>query len=115
MTQSDSFQKTVLICQGTGCISSKSDEIFEEFEEQLKNVNLIDKINVNFTGCHGFCAQGPIVIIEPDGIMYCKIQTPTVKNIVISHLKEGKSVEEIIYIVGLSPQHTRNQFHKLKD
>ena len=104
MTQSDYKKTTVLICQGTGCISSKADEVFEEFEEQLKNVKLDNKIKVDFTGCHGFCAQGPIVIIEPEGIMYCQIQTPHVKNIVISHLKDGKPVEEYFYVEPTSGQ-----------
>ncbi|MHA2112700.1 MAG: (2Fe-2S) ferredoxin domain-containing protein, partial [Candidatus Hodarchaeales archaeon] len=65
MNLPDTIQNTVLICKGTGCISSKSNEISEEFIEQVKNLNLESKVKVDFTGCHGFCAQGPIVIIEP--------------------------------------------------
>ncbi|MFX0084752.1 MAG: NADH-ubiquinone oxidoreductase-F iron-sulfur binding region domain-containing protein [Candidatus Hodarchaeota archaeon] len=97
MVQMDTSQVTVLICQGTGCLSSKSDEIREEFEEQLINLNLQRKIRVDFTGCHGFCAQGPIVIIEPEGFMYCKVKTTYVKKIVTSHLKDGLPVEEYFY------------------
>jgi len=97
MTQIDSSLKTVLICQGTGCLSSKSDEVKEEFEEQLINLNLQNKIKVDFTGCHGFCAQGPIVIIEPEGIMYCKVETTYIKKIVTSHLKDDILVDEYFY------------------
>jgi len=97
MTQIDSSLKTVLICQGTGCLSSKSDEVKEEFEEQLINLNLQNKIKVDFTGCHGFCAQGPIVIIEPEGVMYCKVKTTYIKKIVTSHLKDGILVDEYFY------------------
>jgi NADH-quinone oxidoreductase subunit F len=98
MTQNDTPQTTILICQGTGCLSSRSDEIQDEFSEQLKNFNLQDKIKVDFTGCHGFCAQGPIVIIEPEGVMYSKVKTTYVNEIVNSHLKDGIPVEKYFYI-----------------
>lgn len=97
MTQNDTPQTTILICQGTGCLSSKSDEILDEFVEQLKNFNLQDKIRVDFTGCHGFCAQGPIVIIEPEGVMYSKVKTTYINKIVSSHLKDGIPVEGYFY------------------
>ncbi|MHA1966285.1 MAG: NADH-ubiquinone oxidoreductase-F iron-sulfur binding region domain-containing protein [Candidatus Hodarchaeales archaeon] len=97
MTQNDTPQTTILICQGTGCLSSRSDEIQDEFSEQLKNFNLQDKIKVDFTGCHGFCAQGPIVIIEPEGVMYSKVKTTYVNEIVNSHLKDGIPVEKYFY------------------
>lgn len=93
----DTSQKKILICQGTGCLSSKSDEIKEEFEDQLKNFNLQDRVKVDFTGCHGFCAQGPIVIIEPEGIMYSKVKTTYINRIVESHLKNADPVIEYFY------------------
>ncbi len=97
MTLNDSSQRTVLICQGTGCLSSKSDEIKEELEEQIITQGLQRDVKVDFTGCHGFCAQGPIVIIEPDGVMYCKVKMTDIKKIVTSHLKDNQPVEEFFY------------------
>ena len=97
MTQ-DTSQVKVLVCQGSGCLSSNSDEIKEEFEEHIKNAGLQDKIRVTLTGCHGFCAQGPTVIIEPEGILYCKLKVAFVKKIVTSHLKDNIPVEEYCYI-----------------
>ena len=102
MSHPDTNQITVLICKGTGCISSKANEISEEFVEQIKNLNLESRVKLDFTGCHGFCAQGPIVIIEPEGFMYCQVNVPDVKKIVFSHLKEGIPVEELFYVDPLS-------------
>jgi NADH-quinone oxidoreductase subunit F len=111
MIHSEDLQATVLICKGTGCISSKSEEISQEFEEQIKNLNLQEKIKVDFTGCHGFCAQGPIVIIEPEGFMYVQVKVPYVKEIVTSHLKSGNPVEEYFYI----DPNTKKRVPKYKD
>ncbi|MHA2316376.1 MAG: NADH-ubiquinone oxidoreductase-F iron-sulfur binding region domain-containing protein [Candidatus Hodarchaeales archaeon] len=111
MNLPDTIQNTVLICKGTGCISSKSNEISEEFIEQVKNLNLESKVKVDFTGCHGFCAQGPIVIIEPEGFMYCQVEVPNVKQIATSHLKEGIPVEDYFYIDPKS----KNRISKYKD
>lgn len=97
MTVSNSSLKTVLICQGTGCLSSKSNEIKEEFEEQIIVEGLENEVRIDFTGCHGFCAQGPIVIIEPEGIIYCKLKVIHVKNVVTSHLKNNQPVLEYFY------------------
>ncbi|MHA1977397.1 MAG: NADH-ubiquinone oxidoreductase-F iron-sulfur binding region domain-containing protein [Candidatus Hodarchaeales archaeon] len=102
MTQTETIsrysQTTVLICKGTGCVSTKSEDISKEFHEQLRNVNLHNKIKVDFTGCHGFCAQGPIVIIEPEGIMYAQVKVADIEEIVASHLKDGIPVEELYFV-----------------
>ena len=56
-------KRSVTICGGTGCLSSKSAEILEEFKKQIKEKNLEDKVDVNMVGCFGFCSQGPFVKI----------------------------------------------------
>ncbi|MBT7914696.1 (2Fe-2S) ferredoxin domain-containing protein, partial [Candidatus Bathyarchaeota archaeon] len=61
--------RTLFVCQGTGCVSSKSPEIQVALEKLIEEANLED-IKVKLTGCHGFCQQGPIIIIEPEGIFY---------------------------------------------
>jgi NADH-quinone oxidoreductase subunit F len=98
MAPNSSSLKTILICKGTGCISSKADEIFDEFTKQVQLSSLTKEVKVDFTGCHGFCAQGPIVIVEPEGIMYSQVKVSFVEKIVSSHLKEGNPLEEYFYI-----------------
>ena len=85
---------TVLICMGTGCVSSKSEQVRIALEQQVEEAGLSD-VKVDFTGCHGFCQQGPIVIVEPEGIFYSHVKVEDATEIVHSHLKEGKPVERL--------------------
>ncbi|MDY6911292.1 MAG: NADH-quinone oxidoreductase subunit NuoF [Chloroflexota bacterium] len=88
---------TVLICQGTGCVSTRSDYITAELEKEIAANGLSDNVEVKLTGCHGFCERGPIVIVEPEGIFYCNVKEKDATEIVQSHLKEGKPVERLLY------------------
>jgi len=88
-------QRTVWVCQGTGCTSSKSEQIREALELEVKQTGLSDT-RVDFTGCHGFCQQGPIVVIEPEGTFYVHVKVEDAAEIVHS-VKEGKPVERLFY------------------
>ena len=80
--------RKVLVCQGTGCTSSKSEQVREALEKGVKEAGITDAI-IDFTGCHGFCQQGPIVVVEPDGIFYAHVKVEDAAEIVNSHLKNG--------------------------
>jgi NADH-quinone oxidoreductase subunit F len=86
----------VLVCQGTGCTSSRSEEIRKALEHEV-NLEGLSNIEVDFTGCHGFCQQGPIVVVEPEGTFYAHVKVEDATEIVYSHLKEGKPVERLFY------------------
>jgi NADH-quinone oxidoreductase subunit F len=88
--------RTVLVCQGTGCVSAKSPEIRAALKEEIQKAALSD-INVKLTGCHGFCQQGPIVIVEPEGIFYSAVAVKDTADIVESHLKNGNPIERLFY------------------
>jgi NADH-quinone oxidoreductase subunit F len=88
--------RRVLVCQGTGCTSSRSEEIRSALEWQVSQAELTD-VEVDFTGCHGFCQQGPIVVVEPEGIFYTHVKVEDATDIVRSHLKDGKPVERLFY------------------
>ena len=92
---SDGHRK-VLVCQGTGCTSSRSEEIRRALEHEVNRAGL-SNVEVDFTGCHGFCQQGPIVVVEPEGTFYAHVKVEDATEIVYSHLKEGKSVERLFY------------------
>ncbi len=88
--------RTIYVCRGTGCVSGGGDAVFqalstEVLKQQVKN------IAVDFTGCHGFCQQGPNVIVEPEGIFYTHVAPGDAAEIVTSHLKNGKPVERLFY------------------
>jgi NADH-quinone oxidoreductase subunit F len=93
--RSDGHRK-VLVCQGTGCTSSRSEEIRRALEHEVNQAGL-SNIEVDFTGCHGFCQQGPIVVVEPEGIFYAHVKVEDAVEIVRSHLKEAKPVKRLFY------------------
>ena len=89
--------QTVFVCQGTGCTSSKSEQIRLAIEQGVQQAG-IKNVKVDFTGCHGFCQQGPIVIVEPEGTFYAHVKVEDAADIIRSHLKEGKPVERLYYV-----------------
>lgn len=91
------FRSHVLVCGGTGCHSSKSDEVFNHFEEELKKAGLEDEVKVIKTGCFGLCALGPVVVVYPEGAFYSKVTPGDVTEIVSEHLLKGRLVTRLLY------------------
>lgn len=90
-------KRTLLVCQGTGCVSSKSPQITEALRREIEAQGLSASVEVKLTGCHGFCERGPIVIVEPEGIFYCSVKVKDAAEIVQSHLRDHKPVERLFY------------------
>ena len=88
--------RTVVVCRGTGCVSGGGDAIYEALRTELDRLGLRDA-EVDFTGCHGFCQQGPNVVVEPDGIFYTHVEPEDAADIVISHLRDGEPVVRLFY------------------
>lgn len=86
-----------MLCAGTGCVSNKSFVIKEELEKELANHNLQDEIQVVPTGCQGFCAQGPIVLVQPEGIFYQLLTVEDIPHLVEEHFLKGRPVEKLMY------------------
>ena len=94
-TNSSSQEKHILVCHGTGCTSSKSPKIIENFrkiieEKGIKNVRVIQ------TGCFGLCAKGPIVIIRPEETFYAHVKPEDCEEIINTHIVEGNRVERLL-------------------
>lgn len=87
----------VLVCAGTGCISSESEKVREKLAKVIKEKNLEDRARVLRTGCFGFCKLGPIVVVYPDKTFYCQVSEKDVDKIVEQHLDGGQVVQEILY------------------
>ena len=62
------YRSNVLVCGGTGCSSSNSQEIMRRLEEEIKKKGLEKEVNVVCTGCFGLCSLGPVVIVYPDRV-----------------------------------------------
>ena len=102
----DLYRAHVLICGGTGCTSSGSQELISLFERQLKDKGLDKEIKVVRTGCFGLCAAGPVVIVYPDGTFYSRVKPENVEEIVEEHLIKGRQVQHLIYV-----DHTAEEAH----
>ena len=94
-TKTDTREKHILVCHGTGCTSSKSPEISENFRKILKEKN-IENVRVIKTGCFGLCAKGPIVIIRPEDTFYAMVTPDDCEEIIQTHIVEGKRVERLL-------------------
>ncbi len=90
------FRAHVLVCGGTGCTSSNSEKIRQEFEAQIKKNGLDKEVKIVTTGCHGLCAEGPIVVVYPEGAMYTMVRFEDVKEIVEEHLIKGRLVKRLM-------------------
>ncbi len=88
--------QTLFVCRGTGCVAGGADEIYDALQREVESSGLKD-VNVDFTGCHGFCQRGPIVVIEPEGFFYTELQVEDVSEIVQSHLVNGHPVQQLFY------------------
>lgn len=90
------MNKKILICGGTGCLSSKSKDIKENLEKELKERNIND-VKVVLTGCFGFCEKGPIVKVVPANNFYIEVKPEDAKEIVEIDIIGDKKVERILY------------------
>ncbi|MDP4146510.1 MAG: NADH-quinone oxidoreductase subunit NuoF [Bacillota bacterium] len=90
-------KREVMICGGTGCKSSRSDEILANLNNEIQKIGLADQVKVSITGCFGFCERGPIVKISPDNAFYVKVKPEDVHEIVNEHLLKGNIVERLLY------------------
>lgn len=93
----NTVKREVLICAGTGCVSSGSKKLAKKLEEELSVNGLTDRVKVKITGCHGFCEQGPLLIVEPLKTFYTRVQEEDVSEIVAKDLLAGEVVERLLF------------------
>ena len=91
-------RRHVVLCGGTGCLSSHSKEIKNEFEKLIAEKGLEEKVTVNLVGCFGFCSQGPFVKIYPEDTLYRMVKIEDVNEIVEKDLIGGEIVDRLLYV-----------------
>ncbi|MBP6430045.1 MAG: (2Fe-2S) ferredoxin domain-containing protein, partial [Bacteroidales bacterium] len=91
------FKMHLLVCGGTGCNASKSQEIAETLKSNLKDKGLENEVQVILTGCFGFCEKGPIVKIMPDNTFYTEVKPEDAADIVEEHVIKGRKVTRLLY------------------
>ena len=87
----------ILVCQGTGCVSGGSEHLFSALKDALETSGNGEDILVKRTGCHGFCQQGPLAVIEPQGIFYTKVKREDIPEIIQAISSGGKPLERLLY------------------
>ena len=97
------YRSHVLVCGGTGCTSSGSQQIMVALREELKKQGLDEEVSVVQTGCHGLCALGPIMIVYPDATFYAMVKEEDIPEIVEEHLLKGRSVQRLLYDETVTP------------
>ena len=91
-------KRAILLCGGTGCLSSNSLDIKGKFEELVAENHMEDKVTVNTVGCFGFCSQGPFVKILPEDTLYRLVKVEDVEEIFNTDILGGEVVERLLYI-----------------
>lgn len=91
------YRSHILVCAGTGCVSSGSLTLEEQFNESLSAHGLEREVQVVRTGCFGLCEAGPICIVYPEGSFYTRVESKDVNRIVEEHLLKGRVVKELLF------------------
>ena len=101
----------LLVCGGTGCNASKSQEIAATLKSNLKDKGLENEVQVILTGCFGFCEKGPIVKIMPDNTFYTEVKPEDAADIVEEHVIKGRKVTRLLYTDPENKQHVADSKH----
>ena len=102
LAKRDPNKPCITICSGTGCQASGCENVGLAFEEELKKQGLEAKIDLKRTGCHGFCEQGPLVVIYPQEICYAKVKPSDASEVVSQTILEDKIVDRLLYVDPLT-------------
>ena len=102
-------KRAIILCGGTGCLSSNSAQIAEKFKEILKERNLEDDVSVNIAGCFGFCSQGPFVKIYPEDRLYRLVKESDVAEIVDKDIVNHEIVERLLYVDPVTKEKVAKQ------
>ena len=99
--RTDNIQNTeyreILVCGGTGCMSSQSQKLIDNLNAEIAKAGLSDNVNAHITGCFGFCEQGPIVKVFPDDVFYVQVSPEDAAELVKTHLVDGNRVHRLLY------------------
>ncbi len=101
------FRNYILVCGGTACESSRSDQIYQNLIEECKAQGVADEVQVVKTGCFGFCEQGPIVKILPEDSFYVKVTPEDAKELISEHVIKGREVTRLLYDKESSRKHAK--------
>jgi NADH:ubiquinone oxidoreductase subunit F (NADH-binding)/(2Fe-2S) ferredoxin len=93
----EQYRANLLICAGTGCVASGTLKVKAALEEALKKHKLSDEIKIVLTGCNGFCAEGPVMLVYPDEVFYQKLTEDEMPKLVEEHFLKGRPYQKLMF------------------
>jgi NADH:ubiquinone oxidoreductase subunit F (NADH-binding)/(2Fe-2S) ferredoxin len=93
----DKYRANLLLCAGTGCVASGTAKVKTALEQELKNRGLANEIKIVLTGCNGFCAEGPVMLVYPEEIFYQKLTVEDIPKLVEEHFLKGRPYQKLMF------------------
>jgi NADH-quinone oxidoreductase subunit F len=98
LSRRDAAQPCITLCSGSACHATGSEKVAAALEQEIAKQGVAAEVAYRRTGCHGFCEQGPIVVIYPQGICYLKVQPEDIAEIISATIKEQQIIERLLYV-----------------
>ena len=91
------YRANLLLCAGTGCVATGTPKVREALQAELEKQGLTDEIKIVLTGCNGFCAEGPVMLVYPEEIFYQKLTPEEIPKLVEEHFLKGRPYEKLMF------------------
>jgi len=93
----ENYRANLLLCAGTGCVASGTPKVTAALREELEKKGLSDEIKIVLTGCNGFCAKGPVMLVYPEEIFYQSLTVEEIPKLVEEHFLKGRPYEKLMF------------------
>ncbi len=97
LAERDPASPSIYVCGGTGCLALASDDVAKALEKALQDQDVAAKVELKTTGCPGFCEQGPLMVIHPEGILYTRVKPKDAAEIVSKTIANGEVIERLLF------------------
>ena len=93
----EKVRANLMLCAGTGCVASGTMKVKAALQEELKKRGLEEEIKLVLTGCNGYCAEGPVMVVHPDEVFYQKVTVEDVPALVEEHFLKGRPYQKLMF------------------
>jgi NADH:ubiquinone oxidoreductase subunit F (NADH-binding)/(2Fe-2S) ferredoxin len=93
----EKYRANLLMCAGTGCVASGTPKVKDALQAELEKQGLADEVKIVLTGCNGFCAEGPVMLVYPEEIFYQKLTVEEIPKLVEEHFIKGRHYEKLMF------------------
>jgi len=105
----ETYRTTLVMCGGTGCRASRCQDVIDAIQKEVLHQGLAKDVHLRVTGCHGFCEQGPLMVIEPENLFYCHVSPDDAAEIITNTIRGGQVVERLLYTDPVSGEKIRTE------